>query len=177
MNPLIEFFIVHAHQEGALARIYSRISVWLHGHVHYYFLAVFGGLFCQFRRIPTKGEEGEGNGSLQVYQFPRPSFVRAHVIDDYGNPRSNFLFGYGRVENKVMGHEITELNFYSPGFRGIIDESKANIPIPLGQIPFHFRLDLRKGDLLWKLKLDRGGFPRKLSAFSWKGVSRNDVLF
>ena len=128
--------------------------------------------------MPRKGEEGEGDGGLQVYQFPRPSFVRTHVIDDDGNTRSNFLLGYfGGVENKVMGQEIADLNIYSPAFRGILDESKADIPIQLGQIPFHFSLDLRKGDSLWKLKLDRGGSPRKLSSLSRKGVSGNDVLF
>ena len=128
--------------------------------------------------MPRKGEEGEGDGDIKVNQFTRPPFVVTHIIDDDGNTRSNFFLGhFGRVENKVMGQEIAELNFYPPGFRGILDESKANILIQFGQVPFHFRLDLRKGGPLWKLKLDRGGPPRKLSPLSWDGLSGNDVLF
>jgi len=129
-------------------------------------------------RIPGKGEKREGDRGIQVYQFACPPFAGTHIIDDDGNTRSTTLLGYlGWVKDEVMGQEIADPDVYPPRFRGLLDEPQANIFIQLGQILFHFPLDLRKGDPFWELDLDGGGSPRKFIPHSRKGLAGEDVLF
>ena len=178
LNPSMKFPFVHAHQQGTLPRVFPRKPIWLHGHVEYNLLSFFEGLLGQCPRIVGQGEKREGDGGLQVYQFPRPFLARTHVIDDDGYARSTPLLGYfGGIEDDVMGQEIANPHIYSPRFGGLLDEPKANIPVQLGQILFHFPLDLRKGDPFWKLNLDGGGSPRKFFPHSRKGLAGKDVLF
>ena len=118
---------------------------------------------------PTTGERG-----LQIYQLPRPPLVRAHIIDDDGNPRPNLLLGHRYLrgaENEVVGQEIADQDLYLLRVRRILGESEGDIPLHMAQIAPHVVLDLRERGSFRELKFYGGGFPRKGSARSQYGLS------
>jgi hypothetical protein len=76
-----------------------------------------------------------------------------------------------------MGQAIADQNLYFLWLRGILGDSETDIPVHLGQLPLHFALDAGEGGPFGELKLNGGGFPRKVSAHSRDGASREDIPF
>ena len=76
-----------------------------------------------------------------------------------------------------MGQAIADQNLYFLWLRGILDDSETDISVHLGQLPLHFALDAGEGGPFGEPKLNGGGFPRKVSAHSRDGPSREDISF